>query len=71
MSVKNGKIEAGMSESGGESEITKVGSDLSEEIGDHTIPLEKIDDSLIPLNMARGGVSVASQRRDEYDINFE
>jgi hypothetical protein len=72
MSVNDGKIDAGMSENGTESDITKVGSDLSDDIGELAISLDKTDDSLNSSSMAPlGGVSVAAQRRDEYDINFE
>jgi hypothetical protein len=64
----------GMAEASGNGsdELTKVGSDLSDEIEDITIQDDKAGDSIIPSNMAPlGGVSVAAQRRDEYDINFE
>lgn len=56
-----------------ESDIVKADSDLSEEIEDLTISLGEIaGDNATPTTMAPlGGVSIASQRTDEYDIDFE
>jgi hypothetical protein len=56
-----------------ESDIVKADSDFSEEIEDLTISLGEIaGDNAIPTTMAPlGGVSIASQRTDEYDIDFE
>lgn len=69
MSANDGKIDAGMSENGTESDFTKARSDS---LDDMSISLDNTDDSLNSSIMApRGGVSVAVQRRDEYDINFE
>jgi tetratricopeptide (TPR) repeat protein len=71
MTVNDAKVGAEASENGSD-DLTKVGSDLSDEIEDITIQEGKAGDSVIPSNMAPlGGVSVAAQRRDEYDINFD
>jgi hypothetical protein len=71
MTVNDTRGGAEASENGSD-DLTKVGSDLSDEIEDITIQDDKAGDSIIPSNMAPlGGVSVAAQRRDEYDINFE
>lgn len=71
MTVNDARGGAEASENGSD-DLTKVGSDLSDEIEDISIQDGKAGDSIIPSNMAPlGGTSVAAQRRDEYDINFE
>jgi hypothetical protein len=72
MATMRVRIGAGTSENE-ESDVIKANSDLPEEIEDLTISLGEIaGDSAIPTTMAPlGGVSIASQRTDEYDIDFE
>jgi len=57
--------DSGLSVNGTKSEVSKASSPLVDDID---ISVEEKGDSSLGLV---GGLSVAAQRKDEYDINFE